>query len=276
MEQKFCYVGDVLGYKNIMINLPLADQLTRIEAWKNLINDGIKKFDLSEHIIVSDAVYVCAENNKGSLQKLLEFSKYMLTEGIKRCFPIRGAITFGDVVLDEEKNLVCGKAAANAYNLAEEQDWIGTCCEDNLPLVAHLWDFNLVFKYLAPMKREKVIPRPVISWNIPKYADLRRNTIGLGLTNESEDMEWFYANRIQNTIMLKWYLNGAMMKIIKANPSIFQADLPIEHIDKLINNLLFDANLRNSGFTLTRTPDGDPTYAIDRGPTTTIQNSQNK
>jgi hypothetical protein len=137
-----------------------------------------------------------------------------------------------------------------------------------------LWDFDLVFVYPAPMKERPVICCPVVSWDIQSYADLRKSTIRLGLTDEMEDMSWKYANRIQNTMMLKWYLNGAKRNIIKARPCTFRADLPMKHIDDLINDLLFDANLRNNGYTLTRTPDGEPTYTIDGGPTVTKQNSQ--
>ena len=202
MEQKFCYVCDVLGYKNILINLPLGDQLKRISDWNNLINEGLNKFSLCEYMINSDTMFVSSENTKENLKNLLNFSKYMLTEGTKRCFPIRGAIAFGDVVLDREKQLVYGKAAANAYNLMEEQDWIGTCCEPNLPLVDGLWDFALVFVYPAPMKGGHVVNCPVVAWDIPRYADLRRSTIRLGLTNETDDMSWKYANRIQNTMIV--------------------------------------------------------------------------
>ncbi|MCX6673978.1 MAG: hypothetical protein NTY37_09400 [Methanothrix sp.] len=271
MEHKFCYVCDVLGYKNILINLPLDDQLKRITDWNSLIIEGLNKFGLNEYAIISDTVFVSAENIKENLKKLLNFSKYMLTEGTKRCFPIRGAIAFGDVVLDNEKHLAYGKAAASAYNLMEEQDWIGTCCETPLPSVDCLWDFDLIFVYPAPMKGGSVVCCPVVSWDIPGYADLRRSTIRLGLTNETDDMSWKYANRIQNTIILKWYLNGAKRKIIKAKPSTFQADLPIKHIDDLIGSLLFNANLIDLGYTLTQTPDGESTYTIEGGPTVTKQ-----
>ena len=83
MEHKFCYVCDVLGYKNILINLPLDDQLKRITDWNSLIIEGLNKFGLNEYAITSDTVFVSAENIKENLKKLLNFSKYMLTEGTK-------------------------------------------------------------------------------------------------------------------------------------------------------------------------------------------------
>lgn len=265
MKEKFCYVCDVLGYKSILINLPLSDQQARIEDWKSLIDDGIKKFNVSEHIIASDTLFVSEEYDVNNLKQLLNFSKYMLTEGTKKCFPIRGAITLGDVVLDNRKSLAYGKAAADAYTLAEKQDWIGTCCDQNLPLVDSLWDFDLVFVYPAPMKGGSVIYCPVVSWDIPSYSDLRRRTTRFGLTDEKEDMSWKYANCIQNTMMLKWYLNGAKKGIIKAKPRSFPGDLPMKHIDDLVSELLFDANLRSHGYTATRTPDGETTYTRTDG-----------
>lgn len=268
MEERFCYACDVLGYRNILINLPLSDQQGRIEEWKKLINEGMQKFNLSEHVIASDTLFVCADYAKDNLVRLLNFSKYMLVEGTKKCFPIRGAVALGDVVLDNDKNLAYGKAAADAYSLAEEQDWIGTCCAPHLPFVDCMWDFDLVFVYPAPMKGGSVIYCPVVSWDIPSYSDLRKSTTRLGLVDEKEDMSWKYANRIQNTIMLKWYLNGAKKGIIRAKPRSFLGDLPMKHIDDLVSDLLFDAYLRNHGYTATRTPDGETTYTMPerRGP----------
>jgi len=53
---------------------------------------------------------------------------------------MRGAISFGEVTWDKE--ITFGKAIVNAYNLENDQDWIGTCCEHDLPRIDELWDFQ--------------------------------------------------------------------------------------------------------------------------------------
>ena len=60
---------------------------------------------------------------------------------------MRGAISFGEVTWDKE--ITFGKAIVNAYNLENDQDWIGTCCEHDLPRIDELWDFHRVFGFFA-------------------------------------------------------------------------------------------------------------------------------
>jgi len=160
----------------------------------------------------------------------------MLNLGIKRSLPMRGAISFGEVTWDKE--ITFGKAIVNAYNLENDQDWIGTCCEHDLPRIDELWDFHRVFVYPAPMKSEKKLMfRPVISWNVPEYRELRDKTAkkeGLAIG----DMDWKYAYRIQHTMMFSLYLKGVLNKTIQARPSKFPPDLPIEHIDSCVNEFI--------------------------------------
>ena len=254
MSEMYCYAGDLLGYKNILQNLSLDDQHKQIKAWKNLVKTT------SENLTTSDTVYVKAEDEKDNLKKLLNFSCRMMTEGIKNGLLIRGAIAFGEVVFDREMNLAYGNAVSDAYTLAENQDWIGTCCEPHLPTVDCLWDFDLVFVYPAPMKGGTVLFRPVVSWKVPDYEDLRRTTTEFGLTKKGETMNWKYANRIQNTIIFSLYLKGVKAGLIKAKPKSFPGDSPMWHIYKHIDDLTFTAKMAKGGYTLTQTPDGKKTY----------------
>jgi hypothetical protein len=131
------------------------------------------KYELeNSHIIISDTIFAIAENSKDGLERLLKFSSYMLESGIRKALPIRAAIDFGPAELDSNSRSVYGKAAVQAFNLAEEQDWIGTCCAENsydesvtseeerlpkLPYIDALWDYDLVFIYPVPMKNGKVL-----------------------------------------------------------------------------------------------------------------------
>lgn len=87
----YCYVGDLLGFKNIMLNLDPDEQSKRFDEWINLVNLGIEKFDLPKHQLVSDTIFAGADFNKYGLEKLVSFGKYMMEEGIAKSLPLRGA-----------------------------------------------------------------------------------------------------------------------------------------------------------------------------------------
>ena len=80
-------------------NLDLTAQSKRVKDWKKLVRAGVKKFELPNYVLVSDTVYAGAEYNEQGLEKLIGFAKYMLEKGIVKSFPLRGAISFSDILL---------------------------------------------------------------------------------------------------------------------------------------------------------------------------------
>lgn len=269
MDEVFCYVGDIAGYKNILLSLSVEEQEVRIREFMELIRNATREFGFQDSFInVSDTIFVIAKNKKEELKRLLEFSGYILENGIRTALPIRGAIDFGIARIDKERNVIYGKAAAEAYKLAEEQDWIGTCCAENsndccngqeikkkprLPYICELWDFDLVFVYPVPMKAGKVLFLPVVSWNVPSYEDFRAGTVKRGLVSD-ENMDWKYANKVQNTIIFAQYLGAIKGGLITANPAGFRGDLPIRHINDIIKESLLEVRYLKGGWSTVNIP----------------------
>lgn len=50
---------------------------------------------------------------------------------IKKSFPLREAIAFGDVSWAD--HISYGRAIIDAYYFANDQEWIGTICQNGLP-----------------------------------------------------------------------------------------------------------------------------------------------
>jgi hypothetical protein len=250
-------------------SLPLEEQVVRIREFRELIDNAAKKYGFQDSIInVSDTIFVIAKNNKEGLKKLLKFSGDLLENGIKNYLPIRAAIDFGEAQIDKERNLIMGKAAAKAYELTEMQDWIGTCCAEDLiepddmkedvgnprlPYISELWDFDLVFVYPVPMKNGKVLFRPVVSWNVPSYNDFRTGTVDKGLVSE-KNMDWKYATRVQNTIIFSQYLKAIKCGLLSAKSNVFRGDLPIKHIYDIINSSFVEIHFLNNGFGVVKIP----------------------
>jgi len=259
MDEVFCYAGDLLGYKNILLSLPPREQMARISEFMELTHDAANRYGFQDsYITASDTVFLIAENSKDSLKRLLEFSRYMLENGLKKALPIRAAIDFGPAEIDKKSKLVYGKAAAQAYELAEKQDWIGTCCAENsidedekerppkLPYLNELWDFDLVFCYPVPMKDGQVLFRPVVSWEVPSYRDIRTWTVERGLVSEG-NMDWKYVYRIQNTIIFSQYLSAVKFGPVDAKPESFKVDLPIQYLDNMIQDHIHETHLIRRG-----------------------------
>lgn len=186
MKEAYCYVSDLLGFKNIIINLESDKQCRRVDAWIEFVNKGADKFGIQNYHMISDTIFAIADGHQG-LETLLDFSKYMLEEGMKKSFPIRGGITFGDV--NWRPHVVFGKAIIEAYNLANRQNWVGTSCDLDLSQLHGLWDVDKVILYIPPMKNGLAKFMPVSSWNMPSCNKVLSNMSIEGLASEHDIAE---------------------------------------------------------------------------------------
>lgn len=221
----YCYVGEVLGFSDMVTALTLDEKrnlepeqiakflpevrASRVESWVQLVTSGLAEYKIPHYHFVSDTVFAGTEYTRDGLKRLLGFSKYLLEEGIKKSLPLRGGIAYGDV---EWRNKISfGTAIINAHKLEADQEWIGTCCEPDLPGLDELWDFESVFVYPAPMKNEKLLThRPVVAWHVPTYAELRSKTSECAIRHINVD--WKYDTMIRNAMLFSFY-----QKIIKCN-----------------------------------------------------------
>lgn len=208
MTKMYCYVGDLLGFKKTILNLPPEDQADRVKEWIRFVLDGIKEFNLPKYHLVSDTIFAGADNSREGLENLLKFSKYMLENGIQKSFPLRGAIAFGDVTWDE--HISYGEAIVHAYNLANDQIWIGTACSYNLPHLdvnSPFYESELLIAYPVPEKTELISYRATVVWQIPSSKNLITLTSTRGLMGDKERFKSSYANIIQNTLMYSSYID---------------------------------------------------------------------
>ncbi|MFA6371711.1 MAG: hypothetical protein WCW68_03710 [Methanothrix sp.] len=249
MEKMFCYVGDLLGFRNINFRLQQKAQSKRIRQLKRLVEDGIEEFSIPHHNLLSDTIFAGEKASIDGLTNILGFSQFMLEKGIEKALPLRGAVSFGDATFGDKN--VHGKAIIQAYEHAEKQNWIGTSCTswkgEPLKMLNEIWDFEKVFVYPVPMKEGKVIHLPAVSWKVPQFKDLRINTIIKGLVTKKY-MDWNYDYKIQNTIMFSIYLKCINAGVINhRNPSKYPGDQPISHICSCIDEYVIETLLLRSG-----------------------------
>ena len=261
MEQMYCYVGDVLGFSDMVTALTTEEEkelapeqiakfspdarASRVDSWVQLVSSGLIEFKISHYHFVSDTVFVGTEYTRYGLERLIDFSKYLLEEGMKKSLPLRGGIACGDVEWGDKISF--GTAIIKAHKLEADQEWIGTCCEPDLPGLDELWDFKRVFVYPAPMKNEKLLThRPVIAWHVPTYVELRNKTSECAIRHINVD--WKYDTMIRNTMLFSF-----CQKLINANfltgtkPNAFPGK-PMAIIESCVDWVCHDKLLEQGGW----------------------------
>ena len=124
---------DILGFKNKIINTPinqLSDQYEKLiyntDGQFSLQNGAIIKKQVCYRYIFSDSMFLLAkEDTEESFIYLLSYAWRMMQFSIVAGFPLRGAITYGEVYANIEKNIFLGKAISEAAMLESKQNWIG-------------------------------------------------------------------------------------------------------------------------------------------------------
>jgi hypothetical protein len=90
--------------------------------------DRCLKFTFSDSIILISH----DETELGAL-KLLLYALRASQALIVHHFPVRGAISYGEMYVDQANSVFLGKALTSAYELEQRQNWIGVAIDETLP-----------------------------------------------------------------------------------------------------------------------------------------------
>ncbi len=112
-------VADVLGFSRLVSNLDHEALESRIGTWVDLIEDISRGTEVRNIQVISDTLFVQEDGCASGLERLLLFSKNLLEHGLANSFPIRGAISEGDVTWGK---LTYGKALIKGHTLERLQD----------------------------------------------------------------------------------------------------------------------------------------------------------
>lgn len=147
---------DVLGWKGIwqrkndaindLENLVKSITKTLPEAER-----GISKKQTSI-MIVSDTIVIFTPTESDNISKVIELHGKLCKEAIplsiKKGIPLRGATSFGDVVLNKGNNIFAGKAIDEAAAWHDKSDWIGVFLTPSAEFIFN--DSNSEFWVLYP------------------------------------------------------------------------------------------------------------------------------
>ncbi|MGI6356283.1 MAG: hypothetical protein ACOX6W_14495, partial [Lentisphaeria bacterium] len=155
---------------------------------------GEWKFELKPHLnfsLISDSILIWTEDDEfRTFRNLLEVISELLLYGIKNGFPLRGAMTYGEIIVhkDDKKDprqfftneAIYGKAVIEAISLEKIQEWSGCVispsawgkiCEKWCRIITGYDDSNAYFNksplltwYPIPLKNGSQ-PGIAINWN---------------------------------------------------------------------------------------------------------------
>lgn len=229
--KRYFFMGDLLGFSNIIKNSNADEMEKRISKWIELVKSA-KEFAKIDNIqLISDTLFASAGETKDDLNKLIFFSQYLLNNGIKQSLPIRGAICFDEYVWG---NLTYGKAVIRAHELESKQNWIGIVC-DYIPDT----DFygELLICYSPPIRGTVVKLYPVVNWDVPNTLDLFEFMCREGLTRPDELLNWDLLEKLNNTIQFSLYKHFLYKNNLRA--SEFVGLTPIQSTEIIVKNMEF-------------------------------------
>lgn len=233
----FCLVVDALGFSAINKNLEGDGLKERVDGWVQLA-ENVKKEGSIEHVrLISDTLFVVAEHTPEGLKELIKISRELLEEGIKRALPFRGGITQGDAYWDDVSTY--GPAIISAYELSENQNWIGISCENTIEEAIDLFSFDFLVPYLVPLKNGPVRYAPTVVWNIPSYSEFYNQLVKDGLTKMGDKLKWSTINKFKNTIDFSIYLKLVRLMYNHMPPNKTFGYFPSELIYQFIDNYEF-------------------------------------
>ena len=213
--KSFLLVADVLGFSNIVSNLSHDNLSERMGTWVSLVEETRDETGIKRMQLVSDTLFAQEVDSKDGLERLFRFSKLLLERGMENSFPIRGAITHGEVSWDED--LIYGEAVVEAHRLERSLDWIGISCGD-LPDVP--WSWDLACCYLVPQKgNEKAKFSVAIPWTTheKKTSEFRGKWASGGLLKNREDITWAIYSKLFNTLLFEKYVRQCMEENLEPN-----------------------------------------------------------
>jgi hypothetical protein len=197
----YCLVADILGFQKIVLNAPTTQREQRIAEWTELVKKEAERAGL-RYQLISDTVFAVVPRDEDGLRRILSFSRRLLEDGLRRHFPLRGAVAAGEVAWSDE--LVHGPALVEAYRLETAQDWIGMLCDADDAHEEGCRD--LLVAYPVPMKSGFVQLQTALRWNVPTSVEISQMTVGGNLTRPGDTLEHSWFRKMTNTALFGAYL----------------------------------------------------------------------
>lgn len=175
-QPRFFASLDVLGWQSIVSNyhgrlFELHHKYEQLKHGMNIASEDISIGRNSagtittyimkvQHLIVSDTIWLWADDDEASGLALFRACSEIACKALELGLPLRGAIVFGEIVIDTASQIYFGPAINLAVAAEHNQNWVGIgvhdSCRDSASCGHHwgsTWFEGEVAEYAVPMKR---------------------------------------------------------------------------------------------------------------------------
>jgi hypothetical protein len=122
-EDKFVAFLDVLGFKELVYKNNF-DTLNSYFSKLTSVLDGLREKKKNvESFVISDSIILIAPSGLQSFKELLRAIQTIQSQLIWRKIVLRGAVSYGPVYFDGEKNIIVGKGYIRAFMLEQEASY---------------------------------------------------------------------------------------------------------------------------------------------------------
>ncbi len=227
-----CLMADILGFSHIINKLEDDDLDQRISEWVKLVQELTKTHNIKTFNLLSDTLFVHFPE-PFDINTVISFGKDLLEKSTSKSIPLRGAITYGEILTGD---FIYGKAVIQAHNLEINQKWIGITLAEDVPGIESCFNKDQLMKYAVPMKKGIVRILPVISWDVPNIIELTKCTNGPGLAEPDNSVTQNVLELLTNTSIFKTQRNFK----IETGSDFSEAGYPASHFIEQMENIILE------------------------------------
>ena len=120
IEDKFVAFLDVLGFKELVSRNNLQGLDSYFSKLTDVLYSISAKSEKIDSIIISDSIILMAPKGLRGFKELVRAIQMIQSQLLWRKIILRGAVSYGPVYFNEEKNIIVGKGYVRAYLLEQE------------------------------------------------------------------------------------------------------------------------------------------------------------
>jgi hypothetical protein len=119
-QNRYIAFIDVLGFSSLVESANKGD-LSKLKSYFATVQETLNHFDEARRglkkIAISDSIILATGDSQEDLKELLKATRLLQTLCAKRDIWLRGGISYGQVHIDDTKNIIVGQGFINAYLL---------------------------------------------------------------------------------------------------------------------------------------------------------------
>lgn len=205
IDKRAVAVFDILGYREFVKTTKINLIPSFLHELSKLSISSLLDEEFVGYILIADTVVLYSKiPGYFGTTALIVSSSNLLNAFARHEIALRGTLTYGEVFVNKEANVISGKALIKAFELEKEQEWCGAIVDpeyrdiylkgrNSLPSALHS---NLV-SYKAPLKKGLRQEFECIGW-MHRALMTEKKIYNLFFSNKDERHEVFI--KYQNTL----------------------------------------------------------------------------